>query len=228
MTKSADLILRYWDWSLDWNKFHSSPVWDSVSGLGGDGNIAGATTVGEGRCVTDGPFSGINVRYYDGDEHPHCLSRGFPDDAELKELGELIKPEVINDLMAESDYDTFASEIERRGHKFLSHSVRGDLSKFTGPNGKPRVVCCADWFEFPLTENPDPVFFLHHTNLDRLWHQWQQTDPAKRLNAYNGKANGNSMESAQLSDMLDMDGLSRNLMVQNVMETQGGQFCYKY
>ena len=74
----------------------------------------------------------------------------------------------------------------------------------------------------------DPVFFLHHTNLDRLWAQWQQTDPAKRLNAYDGKTNGNSVEPAQLSDMLDMDGLSRNLMVQDVMETQGGQFCYKY
>ncbi|KAL9077910.1 MAG: hypothetical protein Q9157_003177 [Trypethelium eluteriae] len=200
--------LPYWDWSLDWNNFHAAPVWDSVSGLGGDGDASGAMTVGEGRCVTKGPFSSIKVRYFDGEEHPHCLSRGFPSDGELKELGELIKPEVIEDLMTEPDFDKFASEVERRGHKFLSHSVRGDLSKFTGPN--------------------DPVFFLHHTNLDRLWSQWQQTDPAKRLNAYNGKANGNSMEPAQLSDPLDMDGLSRNLMVQNVMETQGGQFCYKY
>ena len=131
---------RYWDWSLDWNKFHSAPVWDSSSGLGGDGDASGFPTVGEGRCVTDGPFSGIEVRYFDDKEHPHCLSRGFPDNEELKELGELIKPDVIDDLMTESDYDAFASEIERRGHKFLSHSVRGDLSKFTGPNGKSSPV----------------------------------------------------------------------------------------
>ena len=98
--------------------------------------------------MTNGPFSSIEVRYYDDAERPHCLSRGFPDDSELKELGELIKPEVIDDLMAESDYDKFASEVERRGHKFLSHSVRGDLSKFTGPNGKSTfdIMCSGTSF----------------------------------------------------------------------------------
>lgn len=126
---------RYWDWSLDWSKVHDAPVWDSITGLGGDGS--GSESVGNGRCVTSGPFSDIEVMFYDGEVQPHCLSRGFPKKDELKELGELIRPEVIENVMNEDEYESFASELEKRAHKFLTHSVRGDLSRLTGPNGTP-------------------------------------------------------------------------------------------
>ena len=125
--------IRYWDWSLDWSEFEAAPVWDVESGLGGDGS--GPDSVGDGKCVTAGPFSDIEMTYYDGEEEPHCLSRGFPDKEELKNLGHLIRPEAIDHLMHEDRYDGFASKLEMRAHKFLSHSVRGDLSRFTGPNG---------------------------------------------------------------------------------------------
>ncbi len=75
------------------------------------------------------------MSFYDGNYQPHCLSRGFPPKEELRDLGQLIRPKAIDNLMAKKDYQTFAGEIERRAHKFLSHSVRGDLSRFTGPNG---------------------------------------------------------------------------------------------
>ena len=97
----------------------------------------GVSSVGDGHCVTDGPFANIEAMFYDGEYHPHCLSRGFPEDAELKELGKLVHPDAIESLMHEDDYSQFEAELERRGHHFLSHSVRGDLSRFTGPNGKP-------------------------------------------------------------------------------------------
>lgn len=32
----------------------------------------------------------------------------------------------------------------------------------------------------------DPIFFLHHTWLDKIWWQWQAVDPATRLNAIGG------------------------------------------
>lgn len=126
-------LFSYWDWSLDWSQFRTAPVWDANSGLGGDGT--GPQSVGNGRCVTGGPFSDIDLSFYDGEFQPHCLSRGFPPKEELKELGQLIRPKAIEDLMDEDNYPTFAGELETRAHKFLSHSVRGDLSRFTGPNG---------------------------------------------------------------------------------------------
>ena len=49
-------IIRYWDWSLDWANFQSSPVWDATNGLGDNGFRS--QSVGDGRCVTTGPFLG--------------------------------------------------------------------------------------------------------------------------------------------------------------------------
>lgn len=126
-------LSSYWDWSLDWSKFRAAPVWNADSGLGGDGT--GPESVGNGRCVTAGPFSDIEMSFYDGEFQPHCLSRGFPSEKELEGLGQLIRPEAIENLMGNDDYHNFAGELEMRAHKFLSHSVRGDLSRFTGPNG---------------------------------------------------------------------------------------------
>ena len=84
--------------------------------------------------------------YYDGDIKPHCLSRGFQTEDELEKLGGLIRPEVIEKLMKEDNYWDFARELEERAHKFLTHSVRGDLSRFTGPNGiVPMASQCLNW-----------------------------------------------------------------------------------
>ena len=74
--------------------------------------------------------------FYDGDVQPHCLSRGFPTEVELIEFGQLIRPDAIEHLKQENNFESFASELEKRPHTFLTHSVRGDLSRFTGPNGR--------------------------------------------------------------------------------------------
>ena len=166
--------------------------------------------------------------FYDGEVEPHCLSRGFPAEEELKELGQLIRPEAVDELMHEKEYESFAGQLEKRAHKFLSHSVRGDLSRFTGPNGKflpslPNMLRCSQ-----VDNHPDPVFFLHHVNLDRLWSEWQLIDPRNRITAYSGRANNNSDAAATLTDPLDLGGLSRNLQIVDVMDTTGGQYCYKY
>lgn len=77
------------------------------------------------------------MSFYDGEFQPHCLSRDFPPEKNLKDLGQLIRPEAIDNLMDGNNYHHFAEELEMRAHKFLSHSVRGDLSRFTGPSGTP-------------------------------------------------------------------------------------------
>ena len=74
--------------------------------------------------------------FYEDKVNPHCLSRGFQKGDEMHKLCELIKPEAINKVMQESDYDKFAHALEARAHTFISHSIRGDFSKYTGPYGK--------------------------------------------------------------------------------------------
>lgn len=74
----------------------------------------------------------------------------------------------------------------------------------------------------------DPVFFLHHANLDRLWWIWQQTDPHRKHTVYNGKANSYTIKAASLTDILDIGGLLNSVPVSEVMETTSGTFCYQY
>lgn len=197
----------YWDWSLDSTNFRGAPVWSTTGGLGGNGNQEGPAGVGEGHCVTDGPFANLtDLLFFDDDEQPHCLSRGFASEQELSELGELVAPAAINELvLCDKGYDHFEAELEHRAHKFLSQSIRGDLSRFTGPN--------------------DPVFWLHHTNLDRLWAEWQARSGIWN---YGGRRHGESHEPASLADIMEFGGLSRTMPVNEVMETAGNQYCYQY
>jgi len=199
--------LPYWDWSLDWQDFTKSPIWN-IDSFGGNGDPSDSLSVGGGHCVTDGPFAGLEIVFYDDDYHPHCLSRNFESGQAMRNLGKLVRPEAIAEIMEEDDYEAFTSRLEHNAHHFLSASVRGDFSKFTGPN--------------------DPVFFLHHTNLDRLWWEWQMKDPNRRLHAYGAKATKNEIRTSSLLDHLDVAGLRHNIPVYEVMETTTGLFCYKY
>ncbi|KAM0135572.1 hypothetical protein ACHAO1_005121 [Botrytis cinerea] len=199
--------LPYWDWSLDWEDFSRAPIWGHDN-FGSDGNLDAETSVGDGHCVIDGPFAGLTAMFYDNDYYPHCLSRGFKSGAEMKDLGNLVRPGVVEDIMREGNFEAFAQRIEHNAHRFVSGSIRGEFSKFTGPY--------------------DPVFFLHHTNLDRLWWIWQMMDPKNRLQEYNGKSNKDTLRRASLDDTLDMGGLRRNLAVADVMETTSDLFCYQY
>ena len=76
----------------------------------------------------------------------------------------------------------------------------------------------------PLTST-DPVFFLHHANLDRLWSKWQQKHNA---NAYGGKASMYSTAPASATDMLNLAGLMDAVPVSDVFSTTSGMFCYQY
>ena len=165
--------------------------------------------------------------FFNGEVQPHCLSGGFPKEGELRELGELIRPEAIDRFMGNDRFDTFAGKLEKRAHRSLSHSVRGDLSRFTGPNGTLSLLM-SDIEAFETDKTANPVFSLHHVNLDRLWWQWQQIKRQSRLTAYNGKANNNTEAAASLADHLDMGGLSRNIRVIDVMDTTAGPLCYGY
>jgi len=84
----------------------------------------------------------------------------------------------------------------------------------------------------------DPVFYLHHTQVDRLWWIWQQQDPAVRLYAYEGpgenvRIHGHKTENvprtnASLEDVLSLGTLAKDLLVKDVMSTNSDLLCYGY
>jgi tyrosinase len=73
----------------------------------------------------------------------------------------------------------------------------------------------------------DPLFFLHHGQVDRLWWLWQQQDKS-RLREYSGSSGIRLKEDAQLDDVLPMYGLAPDRPVSDIMDTEAGILCYRY
>lgn len=74
----------YWDWSIDADAVDmpNSPLFDPVTGFGGNGKRTGSNEVGFERCVIDGPFANTNLTLGPGwpyasdtGDRPHCFTR---------------------------------------------------------------------------------------------------------------------------------------------------------
>ncbi|KAI1146253.1 putative tyrosinase [Nemania diffusa] len=201
--------LPYWDWTQDWANLTQAPIWGSVEGFGGNGDSDHPAPVGDGYCVQNGPFAGLQVQYYNEDSRPHCLSRGFLVAEEyLEHFGaHRLNSSAIAGALDIPDYFRFLSMLEDGPHSAIPILVRGDFSSFTAPN--------------------DPIFFLHHAQIDRLWWQWQSARPERAL-AYHGPSRYNSTIAAQLTDLIEMAELAPNIQVSSVMATNSGLLCYGY
>jgi tyrosinase len=82
--------------------------------------------------------------------------------------------------------------------------------------------------DFFFTVAPyDPVFFLHHTQLDRIWWRWQQAHP-EHSNAYSGPSSHDSNDAASMDDLLPYGELAKSLPVRDVMSTESDLLCYRY
>lgn len=79
-----------------------------------------------------------------------------------------------------------------------------------------------------FTSPYDPLFYLHHTQLDRVWYLWQNADLENRLNQYRGVAEANSSREAGLDDLMLMGGFVEDVRARDVLDTMGGVLCYRY
>lgn len=84
-----------------------------------------------------------------------------------------------------------------------------------------------------LRLTPDPIFFLHHCQIDRLWTIWQAADPEKRTLDYSGyktqnNFNGTVPPSASLEDIMPMLGFADDVPVKDFMSTKSQYLCYRY
>ena len=102
----------------------------------------------------------------------------------------------------------------------------------------------------PLLSPGDPLFFVHHTNLDRLWWEWQSIDLSTRLTDMSGQnipseeflnTNnftypsaafvdyfGDSGNVTTLNHTLWMAGIIPNATIADVMDIRGDLICAEY
>ncbi|KAK3363154.1 hypothetical protein B0T25DRAFT_31797 [Lasiosphaeria hispida] len=208
----------YWDWVADSPAPSKAKVWDSVTGFGGNGVSTGDN--GPRLRVIDGPFKDFRPLYWNTDVSPHWLSRDWlpAQNGEPEISGANYSPARMAEVNAQTTFDGFRQALESGPHAAVHGGVGGGgrgLGDLGFQNASPN----------------DPLFFLHHTQVDRLWWLWQQQDPQTRTFAYNGFHNtqdGSQGPTVMLSDILPMAGLAPDGIVKDYMDVKGGKLCYTY
>ena len=153
------VTIPYWDWTVD-NSISSS-IW-SPDLMGGDGNSS------NNDRVENGPFA------HNSGNWP--LSINGP--ALRRTLGRnsspLPTPQQVNDCLAVTPYDSSPWNDSSNENT----SFRNRLEGWRGPGQIHNRAHQWVGGSMMLGSSPnDPVFFLHHCNIDRLWATWQFMHP---------------------------------------------------
>ena len=140
----------------------------------------------------------------------HCVRRNWVQEPGNVLMRTFYSPAQIQLVMQSDTYDEFRIALESIPHNSVHVGIGGDMGVVA------RSV-------------NDPMFFLHHRNIDRLWAKWQKRDPNFAL-AYGGQ-NPNGAE-ANLKNPLRFYGLHANAIVRDFMDTQSkdmpGIACFRY
>ncbi|TFK19563.1 Di-copper centre-containing protein, partial [Coprinopsis marcescibilis] len=223
----------FWDWSRDADShlpyvlrgflhFKHSPIFDPVYGFGGDGvlgtytlppdplNIS-FTNVGWYKgCIGDGPFKDVKVHRGPGKlATAHCIVRGIDDSW---------RPGVttinVNEVLRTSEtYELFRLTIDEitRGH------IHGSGHGIVG--GEMLNIYSA---------GADPLFYLHHANLDRIWWKWQSENPRKRMYDLSGPTTQGGTDTITLDFVMDFPALGPNVTVREIMDASKAPGCFTY
>jgi tyrosinase len=164
----------YWDWSRDHADLRGSPVFEDSPeyGLGGTGDC---DSFPEADCmVTTGAFTNFELAW----PIPHMLRRnmslitGWFDHERPQNL--TLGPNSVRNatLKHTGDYFSFQHAMElmhNHVHNFIGGDLAGDC-----PKAMPEKDC--QGLAVTFTPN-DPLFWLHHAQLDRLWNEVRAPTP---------------------------------------------------
>jgi tyrosinase len=237
----------YWDWSLDASDVYGSSFFDTSSyGVGGWGDPD------NDYQIKDGGFKDMVVTY----PSPHHIRRNFslfpftnpnlnppwgndplgpPPQTSLMINRTMVKENVDFIVKSfEGNFMGFQGYFESvNGTHIGAHLVLG--ADMTGLCPKDAVDCHAG----PKWTPNDPLFFMHHAMVDKIWYDWQHKSPKNRY-AYAGgsvQASASFLEFIRFPNglppylgfdsELPSDGLW-NATVWDVMDTTAGKLCYVY
>jgi tyrosinase len=107
------------------------------------------------------------------------------------------------------------------------HRVVGGVLADTWSSPGGRLYFHAAGFE--LTSASEPLFYLHHANLDRIWWNWQMMDAHKRLHEISGRSTVDPpYKNVTLDFMLHSSTLAPPVPIRDVMNIFGPVLCYNY
>ncbi|TIB76409.1 Di-copper centre-containing protein [Wallemia mellicola] len=241
-----------WDWNAD-DVFKSSifdP--DSESGLGTNGTTPEGAPI-NGFAVTDGGLANHQIEY----PYKHSFQRNFnlkPPGTPVS-LDTFIKESEVTKALAYDRYDYFHKYVEGAPPQEIAKGVPEieGMKGFAGMHGAVHRLIggdmasiidhkAPDWcpsFESDESSNyganaspNDPLFFVHHSNIDRIWAKWQDQDPENNKFAYGGFTFHNYTTEegtgvASINDTLEFGFITDPVPVHYTMDYQK-TYCYKY
>ncbi|KAI9229521.1 MAG: hypothetical protein DHS80DRAFT_22283 [Piptocephalis tieghemiana] len=145
------------------------------------------------ECLNNGPFAGWTRPY----PAPGCLRRGFNLGSAI---GSFFAPRLISLFTSRATgYDEFRAAIELGPHPGPHFGIGQDMTGMNAP--------------------ADPMFFLHHGYIDKIWYDWQ-VYRKDHLYKYDGIHRG---KPVSLDDPIIY---YTNTTVRDVMDID--QLCYRY
>ncbi|KAH8171379.1 hypothetical protein LIA77_08146 [Sarocladium implicatum] len=213
----------YWDWTQDTEGLRLSAVMADDHGFGGNGDLENPepSPDPEGRalpCVRSGPFKDLRPEWLaisptEMVPGGHCLYRKLPEVDEpeaFRTMTQSFGPEGVAELLTSGNWTHFHSALEGGPHGTIHASLGGEMNPTTSPN--------------------EPLFFLHHAQVDRLWWTWQQKNES-RLKDYSGEAMHYGEEGRRevsMDDLLMMGDIAEDVTVRDVMDTRSEKLCFTY
>src|SRR5205814_2330988 len=104
--------------------------------------------------------------------------------------------------------------------------IHGEL----GVHGGGHFTIAGDPGSDPFISPGDPAFFLHHSQVDRVYWIWQLLDFPNRKNIFGTGTflNVPPSPNVQLTDTIDISPLAPPVKVGDLLSTFDGPFCYIY
>ncbi len=156
-----ELSLPYWNWIRDGELTDptTAALWTS-EGIGGNGVLS------EGWAVATGPFANWPL-LHNGGSKPDVLQRQFG-----VFVNRLPSEEAREQMMAQTTYDSEPWD-ENRDVESLRSVLEGWFVTADGSRLHNQVHVWVGGSMLPGTSPNDPVFFMHHCMVDKLWADWQ-------------------------------------------------------
>ncbi|KAI0518167.1 hypothetical protein F5B22DRAFT_74382 [Xylaria bambusicola] len=215
------------------------PAYKGVAQPGRTPNIIASG--GGGGCVKEGPFSDMvvnlgptamatgakipkNPRSDGTGANPRCLRRDVNRNAAMGATAD----RAYRLLTKHNDMDSFYNEL------LGTPPPKNDPYPW-GIHTAGHYIAAVDPGGDAMTSPGDPLFYFHHTSLDRLWWIWQMQDPENRLYSIPFVNMNMTMPMKRAVDphnvTVDMEWLGppiKLLETHDQLGGNGGLFCYVY
>jgi len=243
-------VTPYWDWTIDAHDVYNSPFFDnsSSSGIGGWGDPNNDYQIFTGGFKDE-------IRAY---PNPHHIRRNFSlfpfsnPDLQPPFAGDPLAPPtpvdyMVNTTMTQTNVDYQINNFEGDFFGFQAYAessvgihpgahliIAGDMTGFCSNGAAP-----PDCYVGPKWTPNDPVFFLHHGMVDKIWYDWQNKSPKNKLAYGGGSVEGVTVFATftefptglppylGFDNEIYGDGLW-NVTIWDVMDTTGDTLCYVY